>query len=528
MQPIAESYDVVIIGAGHNGLVAASYLGRAGLSVLVLEGNASIGGATRSKKVFPGMDARLSVYSYLISLFPRKIVDDLGLDLRLMSRETASYTPSLAGGKLSELLISNVSETRTRSSFHGLPGGVDDYRGYLKLQEMQESLAKVLWPTLLQPLKSRKELVAALSRDQHQAWEALIENPLGEIIEAHLSNDLVRGVVFTDAKIGVCTYAHDPSLLQNRTFLYHIIGQGTGEWRVPEGGMGSLVDSLEKCALGHGVTIQTAASVSRIETSGKAASVTFEVGERNQNVDTKYVLCNAAPAVLAELLDDTPVPADPADEGSVVKINLLLKRLPKLMSKSVDPREAFSGTFHIDEGYDAMNANYRNAMAGQLADCPAGEMYCHSLTDNTILSKELKAKGYQTLTLFGLDMPYSAFESDNAVLRTEVLSRYLSGINQYTAEPIEACLATDGDGDRCIEIKTPVDLEEEIHLPRGNIFHNALTWPFVEEEVEAGQWGVETDLPNVFLCGSGARRGGAVSGVPGHNAAMRVLEFVLS
>ena len=478
MNSIADSYDVVIIGAGHNGLVAASYLGRAGRSVLVLERNASIGGATCSKRVFPGVDARLSVYSYLVSLFPEKIARDLGLNLRLLPRDTASYTPSWDGNILRELLVSNASPSRTRASFEGLAGGVEDYRGYLRLQEMQASLAKVLWPTLLEPLRTRKELVAALDREQRIAWEALVERPLGETIESHLSSDLVRGMVFTDAKIGVFTHPHDQTLLQNRTFLYHVIGQ---------------------------------------------ASVAFELDNCRHSVDTRFVLCNAAPSVLQQLMGTAPMPAQPEDEGSVVKINLLLKRLPKLKSESTQPKEAFCGTFHIDEGYDAMKVNYRNAIAGKVTERPAGEMYCHTLTDNSILSGELNAKGYHTLTLFGLDMPYAAFANDNDGLRDVVLQRYLEGINRYTAEPVEDCLAMDKNGQPCIEIKTPVDLEREIHLPRGNIFHNALTWPFVEEESDAGQWGVETGWPNILLCGSGARRGGAVSGIPGHNAAMKVL-----
>ncbi|MEX0324708.1 MAG: phytoene desaturase family protein [Puniceicoccaceae bacterium] len=526
MKDVAASYDVVIIGAGHNGLVAASYLGRAGLSVLVLERNESIGGATCSKRVFPGVDARLSVYSYLVSLFPRKIVEDLRLDLQLLPRETASYTPSWEGGTLRELLVSNKSASQTKASFHDLPGGADDYRGYVKFQEMQAALARIIWPTLLEPLKSRQGLVAKLDHEQRQAWEALVERPLGEAIESHFSNDLVRGMIFTDAKIGVCTHPHDSSLLQNRTFLYHVIGQGTGEWSVPRGGMGSLVHSLEQSALRHGVTIRTSSRVMGIESSGTEASVAFEMDESIHKVDTKFVLCNAAPTVLGRLMGSGAVPVRPADEGSVIKINLLLKRLPRLKSLRFGPDEAFCGTFHIDEGYGKMTENHYNAMAGQLAEHPAGEMYCHTLTDNSILSEELRQAGWHTLTLFGLDMPYSAFLMDNDRLREEVLQHYLDGINRYIDEPVESCLALDENGNHCVEIKTPVDLEREIHLPRGNIFHNALSWPFVENREEAGSWGVETELPNVLLCGSGAKRGGAVSGVPGHNAAMAVLDRI--
>jgi phytoene dehydrogenase-like protein len=523
MAKINSKYDAAIIGAGHNGLVAAAYLGRAGLSVLMLERNPYIGGATLSSYPFAGVEAKLSVYSYLISLFPQKIVDDLGLSLRLRSRGTASYTPGFDNGNYVELLVSNTLADRTRKSFEVLTGGTADYRGYLKLQAMRTLLAKKLWPTLLDPLRSKADLKSGLSREERQAWDAYIENPIGNVIEEHISNDLIRGMLFTDAKIGVSTYPHDPTFLQNLTYLYHIIGRESGEWCVPVGGMGTLASSLKVAALESGATIISSARIDRLELGEKDPVLRFETDTGMQTVEAGYALCNAAPVVLNRLTGTPAAPRRAIDEGSVVKINLLLKRLPRLRSGTCSSREAFEGTFHIDEGYDQMTEHYRQAAAGVLADRPSGEMYCHSLTDDSILSDHLNAQGHHTLTLFGLDMPYAIFAQDNERLRAEVLQKYLSGINQFTLEPIQECIAEDAYGKRCIEIKTPVDLEREIHLPRGNIFHNALSWPFAEKSDEVGTWGVETNHPKIFICGSGARRGGGVSGIPGHNAAMKVL-----
>jgi phytoene dehydrogenase-like protein len=124
-------------------------------------------------------------------------------------------------------------------------------------------------------------------------------------------------------------------------------------------------------------------------------------------------------------------------------------------------------------------------------------------------------------------MPYRLFEEDNGKARDEALQRYLAGINRFLEEPIEDCLAKDANGKYCIEAMSPVDLEKKIHLPKGNIFHGDLTWPFAESEEEVGQWGVETECPNLFLCGSSAKRGGAVSGIPGHNAAKKVLQEIV-
>jgi phytoene dehydrogenase-like protein len=146
------------------------------------------------------------------------------------------------------------------------------------------------------------------------------------------------------------------------------------------------------------------------------------------------------------------------------------------------------------------------------------------LTDKSILSPELQAKGFHTLTYFGLDLPYSLFIDDNEKTKKEVVSKFLSGINEYLAEPLENCLAKDKNGLLCLEAKSSLDLEKELGMPRGNIFHKGLSWFFAENEAEKGSLGVETDNPNVLICGSSAKRGGAVSGIVGRNAAMKLLE----
>jgi len=524
-ESIRARYDVVILGAGHNGLVAACYLAQAGLSVLMLEKNAEIGGATKSARVFNGFDANLSIYAYLVSLFPQKIIDDLGLKLDLKKRRVASYTPRIgAEGNLEELLVSNESAEATRDSFLRLTGDDRDFRGYQKLQGMQECLARLIWPTLVEPMPGKAELQARLSTPEEKAaWEALIENPLGEVIEDLVADDLIRGLLFTDAKIGVSTWPHDPSLLQNRTFLYHIIGQGIGEWRPPLGGMGVLVKQLEMLARKLGVRVVTGATVTQLKPGSKSVDLCFETEGRSFELGAGHLLSNAPAVALDHLLGKAAGP-HAEDEGSVFKINLLLKRLPQLRSNRFSAEDAFTGTFHIDEGYQAMTENYRRSRAGELSDRPACEIYCHSLTDHSILSPELAAAGYQTLTCFGIDAPYALFENQNDRLRAQLLKNVFRGLNRYLAEPIEDCLAIDANGRPCVEIKTPVDLENEIHLPRGNIFHRTLSWPFAEDEAEAGLWGVETDHDRILLCGSSAKRGGCVSGLPGHNAARKVTD----
>ena len=524
MPSLSAKYDVTIIGGGHNGLVSACYLAKAGLSVLVLEKNTELGGATRSAQAFRGMDARLSVYSYLVSLLPDRIIADLELKLDLLPRRTASYTPRFKDGDLNDLLLLNDDPDHNRRAFAKLTGSDSDCRGYLELQAMQESLASVIWPSLTKPLVSETEMKARLDNEGKIAWQAFIEEPLGQVLEKKISSDLIRGLLFTDAKIGVSTYPHDPSLLQNRCFLYHVIGGGTGEWRVPAGGMGMLVDELARVAQSTGkVTFATNATVHSVNPGEKLSSLAFEIDGKEGHVDARFVLCNASAKELARLTEKTETSVT-VDEGTAFKVNMLLKRLPRLRSTKHSAEDAFAGTFHLDEGYEQMQESYDSSRSGEIPATPPGEVYCHTLTDPSILSPELQAKGFHTLTLFGLDMPYRLFEEDNQRARDTALQKYLAGINQYLDEPIEECLASDSQGKPCIEAMSAVDLEEKIHLPKGNIFHGDLTWPFAESDEEVGLWGVETEYPNLFLCGSSAKRGGAVSGIPGHNAAKKVLQ----
>jgi len=524
---VKPRYDVVILGAGHNGLVAASYLGRARLSVLLLEKNDYIGGATTSQKLFPDYDARLSRYSYLVSLFPEKIIRDLGLKLELRRRATGSFTPYIKSGQHDSLLISNLDEGASRRSIVDLTGSETEFEQMKRFYHLSRVFAEHTWDSMLEPLVAKEEMKRRFEVDDvsREAWRSLAEEPLGRALERYLQNDLVRGLVLTDAKVGIFTHPHDPSLVQNRCFLYHLIGNKTGEWKVPVGGMGAVARELEQSARSAGAELLTNVDLSDVDLSNKTKSVSFGVAGKKQTVDARFLLVNFGRNVLAKYSGETYKP-EAVDEGSVFKINMLLQRPPKLKAKKYSPTEAWCGTFHSDEGYEQMNASYEQAAKGQLPEKAPCEVYCHTLTDESILSPELREQGFHTITLFGLDAPYSLFAKDNEKVRKQAQRKFLASMNQWLEEPLEDCLAVARDGSLCIESKSPVDIENSLGMYHGNIFQNSPSWPFATKKEQVGTWGVETEWENVFLCGSSALRGGAVSGIPGHNAARKVLEIV--
>jgi len=556
------SYDDVILGAGHNGLTAAAYLAGAGRRVLVLERADHVGGAAVSAQAFPGVDARVSRYSYLVSLLPRRIIADLGLDLTLVRRRYSSFTPTPSSSERG-LLVDRGDPAGTATGFRALTGSDADFEQWQHFYARMASLAERVFPTVLEPLRSADQVRELV--DDDDLWRSVVQRPFGEMLRSTFSNDTVRGIVATDALIGTFADLDGESLAQNICFLYHVIGNGTGDWDVPVGGMGAVTDALAAAAHRAGATILTGAEVTAVDPSGavtwrvtagggpaaEGSAVERSAVERSaversaversaversgaersgaeRSATGSMILSNVAPVVLNRLLAAAgadPIDTEAAPEGAQLKVNMLLSRLPALKDASVDPRAAFAGTFHINEGYSQLQQAYADAAAGRVPDLLPCEIYCHSLSDRSILGVDLAATDAQTLTLFALHLPARLFRANNEAQREVVLAAAMRSLNSVLAEPIEDVILLDGNGDLCLEARNPLDLETDLGLPGGNIFHRSLQWPWAQSRAEVGTWGVETAYEQVLICGAGARRGGGVSGIPGHNAAKRVLEL---
>ena len=267
---------------------------------------------------------------------------------------------------------------------------------------MTERVARAVFPTLTEPLLSRAELRARVGDDA--AWEALVERPLGEVLARYFEDDFERGIVATDALIGTFAGLDDESLRQNRCFLYHVIGNGTGDWDVPVGGMGALTESLAGIAYAAGAEIKLGVEVTSIETDGVGAEVRFErrLGARAPRALQRRAGRAGAAAGRAG--------ARPAARGRAAEAQHAAEAAAAAARPLGRPARGVRGDLPRQRVRDPARARLRRRRTrGRVPELAPCEVYCHSLTDPSILGPELREAGAQTLTCFGLHMPARLF-----------------------------------------------------------------------------------------------------------------------
>jgi phytoene dehydrogenase-like protein len=275
-----------------------------------------------------------------------------------------------------------------------------------------------------------------------QIWNEFIEKPVGEVIEKSFESDLVRGVVLTDGMIGTFGSNLDPNLDVNKCFLYHVIGNETGEWNIPIGGMGQVSDGLRKAAIAAGATLMADCDVRAIATDGTVSYTAHSPGYADEvleaeHIKAKYVLANVSPVELEKLtgIKDVVPTATKAD-GAQVKVNLALEEIAEAQ------RQFFGSSCRLRRHLPHQRRlcpatnSFEQASRGEIPNPLPCEIYCHSLTDPTILSKELQSQGAQTLTVFALHTPHSLLSGKNNNEMRELLTRaVLDSLNSVLAEP---------------------------------------------------------------------------------------------
>ena len=217
---IKTRYDEVIIGGGHNGLVAANYLAKSGRSVLLLEARSNLGGASISKQLFPEYPVRPSRYSYLISLFPRQIFRELGIEMKLLN-SGPEYIPYTLDG-VHDMLSIDDDDFNPIGSKHFRDIAENEFNDF---KAPYKAVAQIIYQTLMGPLPSRETIIRRLEKQGlGHAWELLTEIPLGITLERKIQSNTMRGKPLFTAKIGTITSAHDPSLQQNKTSTSRSLG----------------------------------------------------------------------------------------------------------------------------------------------------------------------------------------------------------------------------------------------------------------------------------------------------------------
>ncbi len=414
----------------------------------------------------------------------------------------------LRDGKPGGLLVERPEGDATRESFRELTGSDDEYDAWRAFYADVSDLAQVVAPTLLSAAADRERRSAA--RSTPPTWRDLVEPPARRGDRGAASPTTPCAAWSPPTRlIGTFASMHDPSLIQNRCFLYHLIGNGTGEWRVPVGGMGAVTDALAERPVEAGAEIVTGAGVSAIDdraataprSPGTTAPPTHAV-TRPLRARQRRALGAAASCSASARRPDTS-PRAPSSRSTSCSTGC------RGCKSGVDPAVAFAGTLHLAEDYSQLEAAYADAAAGRVPAAMPGEVYCHSLTDPSILGDCARRAAHADLLRPAHARRRSSRTTPSAP-RSSPCERALASLNEHLVDPHrDAASPPTRNGQPCIEAKIPQDIERDLAMPGGHIFHGDLEWPWAPNrarlETPAQRWGVQTDDRRPSCCAAPAR-----------------------
>lgn len=521
-------WDAVVIGAGHNGLVAGAYLARGGLRTLILERRPVLGGACVTEELWPGY--RISRAAYVAGLLRPRVVNELGLHgrgLRLLRREPSSYTPLPDGSGL--LLGPDAADTHASIARFS----ARDAERYPEYEAFLDRTARLLEPTLdappPDPARPRLRDLRLLAKLAAGAWRvrrelpsalSLLLGPARPTLESWFESEPLRATLATDAVIGAFAPPSAPGT--GYVLFHHVMGETHGErgvWSYVEGGMGRLSEALADAARAAGAEIRTDAPVASIDVdAGRATGVTLADGSQ---LEAGVVVSCADPRVtLLDLTGREHLPDDVARglealdfRSGSVKINLALDRLPVFRGASGQPPgPEHRGTIHVGAtDLDAIERAFEAADRGHLPERPIVELTLPSAVDGS-----LAPDGHCVASMFVQWAPHALGVGDWQTQREAFGDRVCALVDEVAPGFSSSILHR--------EVLAPPDLERIFGLTGGNIFHGAMSLDrLLFMRPLPGMADYRTPVAGLYLCGAGTHPGGGVMGACGRLAAGEIL-----
>jgi phytoene dehydrogenase-like protein len=524
---LATPWDVVIVGGGHNGLVAAAYLAKHGLRTLVCERRDVVGGAAVSEHPF-GPDYTVTSLSYVVSLLPADLVSDLRLERHgYHVYPQGCYFAPRADGRY--LRLPDDPKERHEEIAKFSASDADNYGSY---QAKMTSVAAILGPLLTQippKLGSRKpaDLLGQVGLLRHLRKvdtrlavdiTRLLTGSIADLLDAYFESDALRGLLSVSGVIGM--WAGPRSAGTGYVTLHHHIGDvdgHAGAWGFPRGGMGGVTAALAASARSFGAEIRTGAEVAAITTSGgRATGVLLADGEQ---VAAAAVVTTLHPKLsFLHLLDPAVLPDDfVADitgwqsRSGTVKINLALDRLPAFASHPDFDPQVHGGTIVLAESLDDIETAFTDAVAGRPSALPFADICIPSVFDDS-----LAPVGQHVMSLFTQWVPCGYADEPNEGELASYADRVISRMEAVAPGFTDLILHR--------QVIGPDQMQREYGLVGGNIFHGEMTMgQMFHGRPAAGYADLRTPLRGLYQAGSSTHGGGGVTGIPGRNVVRQIL-----